>query len=149
MACPRKLGAVMDDKQIQVIELRGTGGLGVFLRIGDDQRLFRVAPVRDPNQPRFWCLAAFECSSCGIPVSGSAIWAGWWGSSQGELPGILDTIKADAAVWLLEEQCVDLRKLLMQTRPPLTLPLARTPRREADTHQGDGKVVAATAERAS
>jgi hypothetical protein len=139
----------MEDLRVQVIELRGSGGLGVFLRVNDDQRLFRVAPVRDPNQPRFWCLAAFECSSCGIPVSGAAIWAGWWGSSHGELPAILDTIKADAAVWLREEQCASLRRLLLQPRPPLTLPLARTSRREADTHQHDDAVVASAAERAS
>jgi hypothetical protein len=138
----------MDDVQIQVIELRGAGGLGVFLRVGDDQRLFRVAPVRDPNQPRFWCLAAFECSSCGIPVSGAAIWAGWWGSSQSQLPALLDTIKADAAVWLLEEQCANLRALLLQPRPPLNLPLARTARRDPDHHPERPEVVDA-AERAS
>ena len=56
----------MNDARIEAIELRGSAGLGVFLRVGDDQRVFRVAPVRDPRQPRFWCLAAFECSACGI-----------------------------------------------------------------------------------
>lgn len=141
--------ALMEEAHIHVIELRGSGGLGVFLRVGDDQRLFRVAPVRDPNQPRFWCLAAFECSSCGIPVSGAAIWAGWWGSTQGELPAILDTIKADAGVWLLEEQCVALRRLLLQPRPPLTLPLARTPRRDIEPSHDDVIDVVVTAERAS
>lgn len=139
----------MEERQVQVIELRGSGGLGVFLRIDDDQRLFRVAPVRDPNQPRFWCLAAFECSSCGIPVSGVAIWAGWWGSTQGELPAIFDTIKADAAVWLLEEQCAGLRQLLFQPRPPLTLPVARGARRESDHRRDDRDVMAGATERAS
>lgn len=138
----------MDDMQVQVIELRGSGGLGVFLRVGDDQRLFRVAPVRDPNQPRFWCLAAFECSSCGIPVTGTAIWAGWWGSSHGELPAILDTIKADAADWLREEQCAGLRKILLEPRPPLAIPLARAARRGAED-QGGRAVMAEAAERAS
>ena len=121
----------MDEKHVQVIELRGNGGLGVFLRVGDDQRLYRVAPVRDPSQPRFWCLAAFECSSCGIPVSGSAIWAGWWGSAQMELPAILDTIKADADAWLADDQCAKLRQILQQPRPPLQMPLARVTRHEA------------------
>ena len=137
----------MDDMRVQVIELRGNGGLGVFLRVGDDQRLYRVAPVRDPNQPRFWCLAAFECSSCGIPVSGSAIWAGWWGSSQVELPGLLDTIKEDAGAWLAEEQCAKLRTILQQPRPPLLMPLARTPRRNPDNRPDEA--VAGTVERAS
>jgi hypothetical protein len=139
----------MEEVPIQVIELRGAGGLGVFLRVGDDQRLFRVAPVRDPNQPRFWCLAAFECSSCGIPVSGAAIWAGWWGSSSGELPAILDAIKADAADWLQHEQCIDLRRLLMQPRPPLSIPLARAARRETEVLVDVGDARVTPAERAS
>jgi hypothetical protein len=122
----------MEDKSVHVIELRGSGGLGLFLRVGDEARLFRVAPVRDPNQPRFWCLAAFECSSCGIPVTGTAIWAGAWGSAHHELSGLLDTIKDDAEGWLAEAECAKLRALLMQPRPPLPLPVARTPRRETE-----------------
>jgi len=139
--------ALMDEKHVHVIELRGNGGLGVFLRVGDDQRLYRVAPVRDPSQPRFWCLAVFECSSCGIPVSGSAIWAGWWGSAQMELPAILNTIKADTDAWLADEQCAELRQILQQPRPPLQIPLARTTRRDVDNHPD--AVLASTAERAS
>ena len=139
--------ALMDDLRVKVIELRGNGGLGVFLRVGDEARLYRVAPVRDPNQPRFWCLAAFECSSCGIPVSGSAIWAGWWGSAPMELPAILDTIKADADAGLADDQCAKLRQILQQPRPPLQMPLARVTRREADNDRGGA--LADTAERAS
>ena len=137
----------MEDKRIQVIELRGAGGLGLFLRVGDDQRLYRVAPVRDPNQPRFWCLAAFECSSCGIPVTGTAIWAGAWGSAHHELSGLLDAIKDDADAWLAEDECAKLRALLMQPRPPLPLPMARTPRRETGPRPGEASVN--PAERAS
>jgi hypothetical protein len=142
------MSGLIGDMRVQVIELRGNGGLGVFLRVGDDQRLYRVAPVRDPNQPRFWCLAAFECSSCGIPVSGSAIWAGWWGSSPGELPALLDSIKADAEVWLAEKECAGLRHLLQQPRPPLPLPSPRAPRRDPQTLSHDA-VVTGTTERAS
>jgi hypothetical protein len=120
---------VMEEMRVEVVELRGSGGLGVFLRVGSDQRLYRVAPVRDPQQPRFWCLAAFECSSCGIPVSGSAIWAGAWGSSQQDLPGLLDTIRADAGAWLAGEQCTGLREKVLTRRPPLPIPPARASRR--------------------
>lgn len=137
----------MDDLNVQVIELRGSGGLGVFLRVGDDQRLYRVAPVRDPNQPRFWCLAAFECSACGIPVTGSAIWAGWWGSTQDKLPALLDTIKADAAIWLLEAECASLRHILQQPRPPLSIPAARAARQGAA--EAAAGAMAGAAEKAS
>ena len=139
----------MNEKRVQVVELRGVGGLGVFLRVGDDPRLFRVAPVRDPNQPRFWCLAAFECSACGIPLSGSAIWAGWWGSSHGDLPAILDTIKDDANAWLRHEECVGLRTLLMQPRPPLAIPIPRNERRDADRQLDEVASMAERTERAS
>ena len=83
-----------------------------------------------------------------LAVSGSAIWAGWWGSSHGDLPGILDTIKADAARWLLDEQCAQLRVLLLQPRPPLTLPLVGAARRDAE-RRGHGAEFDAAAERAS
>ena len=139
--------ALMDDVRVKVIEVRGNGGLGVFLRVGDEPRLYRVAPVRDPNQPRFWCLAAFECSSCGIPVSGSAIWAGWWGSSQPELAKIFDAIKEDAGAWLANEQCAKLRTMLLRPRAPRQMPVARTAGREADHLTGEA--LADTAERAS
>lgn len=137
----------MSERRIQAVELRGHSGLGVYLRVGDEPRLYRLAPVRDPNQPRFWCLAAFECTSCGTPVSGSALWAGCWGSSQGDLSGLLATIKTDAERWLQEKEGNGLSKLLLQPRPPLTLPLARVPRAEPDA-SGDGDL-AGTTERAS
>lgn len=125
------VGAAAAEPRVEVIELRTAGGLGVFLRVGDEQRLTRVAPVRDPNQPRFWCLAAFECSSCGIPVSGAAVWAGYWGSPQGALPELLGAIRKDAAVWLAGDECAALREWLLQPRPPLPLPLARPAARDA------------------
>jgi hypothetical protein len=142
---------LMEDVGVEVVELRGAGGLGVFLRVGSDQRLYRVAPVRDPNQPRFWCLAAFECSSCGIPVSGAAIWAGSWGSSQQELTGLLETIRADAGAWLAEEECVVLREKVLAPRPPLTLPVARASRRprEATLGESETELEPRTTERAS
>jgi hypothetical protein len=110
----------MEDLRIQVVELRGASGLGVFLRVDDDQRVYRVAPVRDPRQPRFWCLAAFECSACGIPITGDAIWAGWWGSSPGDLPRLLDRIRANAALWLRDAQCTELRRILVESRRTLS-----------------------------
>jgi len=109
----------MDSSRIEAIELRGSAGLGVFLRVEDDQRVYRVAPVRDPRQPRFWCLAAFECSSCGIPLTGDAIWAGWWGSASGELPALLDALRAADAAWPRDADGEALRSVLLQPRPPL------------------------------
>lgn len=109
----------MDDLRIQVVELRGANGLGVFLRVEDDQRVYRVAPVRDPNQPRFWCLAAFECSACGIPITGDAIWAGWWGSSPSDLPRLLDRIRANVALWLRDAQCTELHRIFVESRRAL------------------------------
>ncbi|MCA9877140.1 MAG: hypothetical protein KC442_05150 [Thermomicrobiales bacterium] len=115
----------MDSPRIEAIELRGSAGLGVFLRVGDDQRLFRVAPVRDPRQPRFWCLAAFECSACGIPLTGDAIWAGWWGSHSGELPALLDALRRADTTWPRDADGQALRQVLLQPRPPLASPPGR------------------------
>lgn len=124
-------GSAAAEPRVEVIELRTAGGLGVFLRVGDEQRLTRVAPVRDPNQPRFWCLAAFECSSCGIPISGAAVWAGFWGSPQSALPDLLGVIRKDAASWLASDECSVLRERLLHPRPPVPLPLTRTTPQDA------------------
>jgi hypothetical protein len=113
------------EPRVEIIELRTAGGLGVFLRVNGESRLTRVAPVRDPNQPRFWCLAAFECSSCGIPVSGAAIWAGYWGSPQSALPELLAAIRKDAEGWLDGDECAVLRERLLRPRTPVPLPVAR------------------------
>jgi hypothetical protein len=110
---------VINDSRIEAIELRGSAGLGVYLRVEDDQRVYRVAPVRDPRQPRFWCLAAFECSACGIPLTGDAIWAGWWGSASGELPALLDALRSTDMTWPRNADGDALRKALLQPRPPL------------------------------
>jgi hypothetical protein len=64
-----------------------------------------------------------------------------------ELPGILNTIKADAGAWLADEQCANLRRILQQPRPPLQMPMARVARREADEHSGTA--LADATERAS
>ena len=64
-----------------------------------------------------------------------------------ELPAILDTIKADADAWLADDQCVNLRQILQQPRPPLQMPLARVKRHETETRRD--VVLAETAERAS
>jgi hypothetical protein len=110
---------VINDSRIEAIELRGSAGLGVYLRVEDDQRVYRVAPVRDPRQPRFWCLAAFECSACGIPLTGDAIWAGWWGSASGELPALLDALRSTDITWPRDADGDALREALLQPRPPL------------------------------
>lgn len=123
----------MEDMHIQVVELRGASGLGVFLRVEGEQRVYRVAPVRDPSQPRFWCLAAFECSACGIPITGDAIWAGWWGSTPADLPRLLDRIRANAALWLRDAQCTELHRILVASRRPATAAyLANTDFEEAE-----------------
>jgi hypothetical protein len=64
-----------------------------------------------------------------------------------ELPAILDTIKADADAWLADDQCVKLRQILQQPRPPLQMPLARVTRHDADARRD--AALAETAERAS
>ena len=64
-----------------------------------------------------------------------------------DLPGILNSIKADTDAWLADDQCTELRQILQQPRPPLQMPLARVTRREADEHPSTA--LADTAERAS
>ena len=124
----------MSDCVVEVVELRGNGGLGVFLRVGDDQRLFRVAPVRDPNQPRFWCLAVFACSACGIPESGTAIWAGASIHEVAQVIAAASLIGAGGATVLATATTVKLARVALLA--PVQLVSARICRSEDVTRRG-------------
>ena len=103
---------LMDDI-VEVVESRTPDGLAVLLRTRPSGRHFRVAPTRDPRQPRFWCLLVFRCSSAGVPHPNELPWAGGWGTRWEDLASSLGAIRADVDAWLAQEQCAGLRDWLL------------------------------------
>lgn len=99
---------------VEVIVPNGSAALEVFLRVGEDRRLYRVLPARDPRQPRFWCLAVMACTPSGMPEPEGPLWAGAWGTTWSEVPGTIAAIRADAAGWLAAEPQRGLRERLRE-----------------------------------
>ncbi len=106
--------AVEVEVEVEVVVPRGTGTLEVFLRVGADPRLYRVMPIRDPRQPRFWCLAIVACAPSGTPESADPLWAGAWGTAWGDVPAALAAIRVDATAWLASDGQATLREQLRE-----------------------------------
>lgn len=106
------------DEAIDVIEARDTEVLGVVLKARASGRQYRVRPVRDPRQPRFWCVQVFRCSSGGAADPTERPWTGGPTMTREELPAALAAIRADVGAWLAREECQELRRWLLTAADP-------------------------------
>src|SRR5215207_2841413 len=52
---------------VEVVEERNADAYGFTIKVLANGLLHRILPVRDPHQPRFWCVVVFRCSPGGIP----------------------------------------------------------------------------------
>ena len=110
-------GTVADDA-VDVIEPRIAEGIGFFLKARANGRTYRVAPARDPRQPRFWCILVYRCSSAGVADPDERPWIGPGGMTREELPAALAAIRADVGAWLAQEPCRELREWLLSPAWP-------------------------------
>lgn len=120
----------VEDDILEVVESRTPDGLAVLLRVRPSGRHYRVAPTRDPRQPRFWCLMVIRCSSAGVPHPGELPWAGGWGTRWEDLATDLASIRADVNAWLAQDQCAGLRSWLLTPDPepsPVLVPSGTQP----------------------
>lgn len=123
----------MDDA-IEVVESRGPEGFGFFVKVRSSGQVYRVAPARDPHQPRFWCLLVTRCSAAGVADPGERPWLGAGGMTREELPTTLATIRDDVGGWLGQESCEELRRWLLSATPVPPPPTAAS-RRSASRDQ--------------
>jgi len=91
------------------------GGFTLTVRAGGRQ--YRVAPARDPRQPRFWCLVVYRCAPGGLATAGERPWIGARGMTRDELPAALAAIRGDVDGWLAREECRELREWLLAPDP--------------------------------
>lgn len=106
----------MDDA-FDIVESREPGGIGFVLKARASGRRYRVAPARDPRQPRFWCILVYRCSPGGLADPGERPWLGAGGMTREELPEALAAIRADIDAWLAKTDCVELRDWLLDATP--------------------------------
>jgi hypothetical protein len=84
----------------EIVAARVPQGLGVLVRSHAAGTLFRITPVRDPDQPRFWCLRIDRCLRTGFvdPAAPSCLTEG--GLTRDSLMEVLAAIRGDVNGWL-------------------------------------------------
>jgi hypothetical protein len=106
------------------------GAYGFTLTTTANAFLHRVLPVRDPAQPRFWCVVVVRCTPGGLPDYTVPAWVGQRGLRRDELAATMGAIRADLPGWLADEAQAQLRTGLLAPEagaPVVPDPVARGP----------------------
>jgi hypothetical protein len=102
---------------VDVVAPRAPEGLSLVLKPRHGSRLYRIVPVRDPEQPRFWCLIVLRCSRGGAVEEHEDPWMIANGLTRDLLPKVLAEIQADVTTWLDQENRHSLRDWILQVLP--------------------------------
>jgi hypothetical protein len=87
-------------ESFEIADLRVPEGLALYIRANPSNWLFRVAPVRDPDQPRLWCLFVEQCSRIGVTGGTFEQHVSMRGMSRQELLDTLTEIRSAPESWL-------------------------------------------------
>ena len=123
---------------VEVVEERNADAYGFTVKVMANGLLHRILPVRDPHQPRFWCVVVFRCSPGGIPDASEQPWVGLGGLRREELKETMSAIRANPSSWLAETAHGQLRDWMLAPGPaPAPAPAARrSVAAAATTHPG-------------
>ena len=102
---------------VEVVEERNTDGYGFMVKVLANGLLHRILPVRDPHQPRFWCVVVFRCSPGGVPDASEQPWVGLRGLRREELKDTMSAIRANPSSWLAETAHGQLRDWMLAPAP--------------------------------
>jgi hypothetical protein len=78
-----------------------------------NELLHRVLPLRDPDQPRFWCVVVVRCTAGGLPDRSQPPWVGRRGLRREELSETMEAIRADPSAWLAQPEQTELREWVL------------------------------------
>lgn len=107
---------------IEILPAKGASKLTIDLKVTATGALFRIAPVRDPQEPRFWCVAVRKCVTGGMVDASEPTWVDRPGHPWAELGGMIDAIRDDVCGWLDTTDRRALRVWLLTAAPtPPTL----------------------------
>jgi hypothetical protein len=108
-----------DASAIEVVPERDAHVYGFTIKTRANPFLHRVTPLRDPSQPRFWCVVVFRCNAGGLPDKTELPWISKRQLRREDLAGAMQAIRADPAAWLAETGNAELRSwLLAPVSPP-------------------------------
>lgn len=116
----------MDDATVEIVADRDPEGYGFMMKTAASGVVHRVLPLRDPDQPRFWCVVVVRCSPGGLPDRTEPAWIGRRGLRREELAETMQAIRADLSAWLAEDTQALLRERMLASvaEPTATSPAA-------------------------
>lgn len=114
--------------ELEVVEERDASAYGFMVRARANGLLHRILPLRDPRQPRFWCVVVFRCSPGGVADESERPWFGPGGLRREDLKDTLGAIRADPCAWLAEAAHSELRAWMLA---PAEVPATTNPHRSA------------------
>jgi hypothetical protein len=117
MEKPLDARAVEQVIDVEVVEERNSDSYGFMVRVRANGLLHRILPVRDPHQPRFWCVVVFRCSPGGVPDASEQPWVGLGGLRREELKDTMSAIRANPSSWLAETARGQLRDWMLAPGP--------------------------------
>lgn len=89
------------------------GAYGFTMKTAANELLHRVLPLRDPDQPRFWCVVVVRCTAGGLPDRSQAPWVGQRGLRREDLSETMEAIRTDLTAWLAQPAQTELRELVL------------------------------------
>jgi hypothetical protein len=83
-----------------ILEPKQPGYLGIAFRVRASGYVFRLRPVRCPDQPRFWCFRVCRTLRGDAEDPAYRPWIGANRLRREELPAAVEDIRADIDGWL-------------------------------------------------
>ena len=102
---------------LELLPSRAESKFGINLKVRASETQFRLAPARDPHQPRLWCVAIRRCSPGGMLDTSGPIWIDRPGRSRTDVAEIIESIRVDIGGWLAAPVRRDLCDWLLTAAP--------------------------------
>jgi hypothetical protein len=108
-----------DASAIEIVQERDAQVYGFTIKTASNSFLHRVTPLRDPSQPRFWCVVVFRCTAGGLPDKDEPAWICRRQLRREDIADTMRGIRSDPTAWLAEEGNAELREWILAPAPTL------------------------------
>ena len=111
---PYHTGVLMMSATYAFVPLRTPEGLNLYFKHAESPWTFRVLPVRDPDQPRLWCLRLEACAGPSLNAKTARVDPFYTSLSmtREQIAVTLDSIRQDTPGWLQATEQQELRRWL-------------------------------------
>lgn len=120
----RQLTADALSEALELLSSKAESKFGINLKVRESGTQFRLAPARDPNQPRLWCVSVRRCSPGGMLDTAGPVWIDRPGRSRTDIAELIETIRVDIGNWLATPVRRDLCHWILTATPAPTAAIA-------------------------